>query len=438
LLDLVRESGLKSFPKEDMWDQLPAPGGGHWLCGRAAGERLDRLASEALRRAGIEGRAQLSTARRPIERLLVERFVTQGRPIDRKQVDRVIAAAGSWARSKCVDCIHFLPCHLMHSQQPQELKLGPVTFRNRSSFAERIRCALRAEKANALARGGLGRERKFWLDSISYYKAFKWFAEVLVPVSDEKTSAKMARRAVTSALDCLHLLLGASHSDEMEVGGPRITRDRRGTLTFSNEGLGASISIAGRGQVGYRDGWADALEREDVTQLLGLFDVAMEATIEPGAGRPLSRRFLDAAHWFGEAVREQNSPAAKIVKFVTALERMVMTDEREDIANTISTRIAALCAGVGEHQKWVDDVREVYDLRSKLVHGSMSPTDPRVRQGVWKCARIAEQTLSMALHWFRPEGLRFEDFSNKRLAKNFEVLVAHRDEWERKMAEREA
>jgi hypothetical protein len=245
---------------------------------------------------------------------------------------------------------------------------------------------------------------------------------------DSKTSKKLARRTVTSALDCIHLMFGAEHTDKMRIGGPRLEHDKRASLEIGANGkLNPGFSIGGPGQVGFREGWSAVLQHARYEQSAELIGIALESAVDPDLVRPLSRRFLDALSWFGEAVREE-SPAAQVVKFVTALERMVMTEEKDDIQSVISERIAALCY---EHEdplsreRWRVDAREAYDLRSRLVHGSMSPHDDTPQRRTGLCARLGEATLLNALHSFGKKGLKDDNVSASKLASHYGLIVAH-------------
>src|SRR5205085_2396212 len=129
---------------------------------------------------------------------------------------------------------------------------------------------------------------------------------------------------------CLHLIFGAGHSHKMTVGGPAIVRDKRGQISVLDNEFQFSSSYGGPGSVGFKDDWLTMFDNPEGQLTLELLGIALEAAVDPQMERPLSDRFLDAAHWFGEAVRE-SSPAAKVIKYVTALERMFMTDERDNI-----------------------------------------------------------------------------------------------------------
>jgi len=352
-----------------------------------------------------------------LEELLVQRFLRDGKPVDQKEVNRVLTAAGKAASALCADRTHFIACHLMIRQEPDELQVGPVIFRTRRSFAARIGPEVRAFRPQGNASDYRGGRRKALLEVLSYYKAFKWVAEVTVPNSDAELSEALALRTATSALNCLHLILGASGTTKMEVGGPALRRDHRGGMTISGGQMSLTASLGGKGQVGFPEGWSAAWDRDDFRELRSLCALAMDTELNPSIRRPISRRFLDAAHWFGEAVREKSS-ATKIIKYVTALECMVMTDETDDTTRLLCERIAVLCFDPsirGDRATWHERARVAYGLRSGIVHGSISPTDTRAMRGLRDCSQLAEATLRSAIQTLGEEALLADQASNNKL-----------------------
>ncbi len=383
--------------------------------------RLEELADLAARRAGIDRQVNVLTVRKPLGDSLIRRFVLEGRPITIQHIERAMSEAARRASKELRTTTHFLPCHLMIAQQPARFALGPVTFLRRSEFRHLVARRLWLERAKHRANW------KFIGDAIRYYKTFGWVAEVTVPQCDAETSKVIAERAVTAALNCLHLLFGAQHTREMTVGGPAIQRDKRGEFRINEEQLSFVASYGGPGAVGFNDDWTTLLDGEDARELVSLCGVALEAAVDPTLERPLSDRFLDAAHWFGEAVRER-SPAAKVIKYVTALERMFMTNERDNITDIVSQRVATFCADpavTGDFARVEANAHKAYDLRSKLAHGSMSPKDAAVYEGVRLGAELGRDALLNGLSGFKSEGLRQSRVPAKRVAEWFQSWVHH-------------
>jgi hypothetical protein len=267
--------------------------------------------------------------------------------------------------------------------------------------------------------------------AIEYFRNFGWIAEVTVIGCDKKISEAIAARAALAALNCLHVLIGAGHSTKMQVGGPGLANDRRAGFSVKADGsLSYMVTYGGQGSVGFDDDWMDLFSGADAQEIIANLGIALEQAVNPALQRPLSERLLDAMQWYGEAVRE-TSQGAKAVKYVTALERMVMTDEKDDIASLASSRVAALCLDeptVECRDRWQNEVRRAYDIRSRLVHGSVSPTSEIVFDGVRLGSQLARSTLLSAAKLLGERGLRDEEATNRDLARWYDQIVHHVDE----------
>jgi|GEM_PF-972125 len=427
----IMSTPFAEISRDDMWFDLPHPSApGKMICGRQAMIRLEHLAEEAGEQLGLFRRVRLSRLVEHVGQELVQRFLRDDRPLDGKQIDRALSAAAKAARRACEDTTHLLPCHLMLSKDPDEIVLGPVRFLNRRAARRLLlgHAKARREKERATEAGPRDDDaRPFLAQALKYYRHFNWIAQVEIKGCDPDVSETLARAAVTSALDCLHLVLGAQWTDRMRVGGPALKLDRRAKLKILATGsLDYSLSFQGSGQVNFPNGWSERLVNPDMARVLELCGVALEAAVDPDLDRPLSRRLLDAAQWFGEAARDE-SPSTRVVKYVTALERMLMTEEHDDITTTVSLRLASLCAVLGDpddFERWRLNSRDTYDLRSRLVHGSLSPGAAAVRAGVGKAARLSESGILFALSNFGEDGLRADKISTVRIAKWFDGLVA--------------
>lgn len=420
---VIRDQGVKGVPKEDAFCHLPdlEHPGFFVLCGRAADTKVSDLAREAAKRAGIERRVSHGTVKGHLRRVLARKFMVEKRAVEIGQVERSLSEAARLASRACKTTTHFIPCHLMLVQEPESFCIGPVRFMTRRRFRSEIAKALWAERHD------LRRDRKIVRDAASYYRSFGWVAEVTIPKCDKDTSELVARRAITSALDCLHLLLGPAHSRKMRIGGPGLQHDKRGGFKITEGGLELQASYGGPGHVGYDQDWFKLFDREDYGNALCLCGLALEAAVDPDLDRPLSRRFLDAAAWFGEAVREE-SPAARVVKYVTALERMLMTDEADDITRLVSERVAAVCFEIPSREsfeKWRSDTQRAYALRSKLVHGSLSPTSPEIMGQLGMVASVSSMGVQGGLALIGKAGLRAEQVSTKKLASFYNRTVTH-------------
>ena len=351
-----------------------------------------------------------------------------------KQIDRLFNSTVKASQKYLDQITHFIPCHLMNVKDPDSFTLGPVTFHNKLSMARRVLNQSRSSSKSAKDTAQGRHERNLLVRALRYYRNFRWVAEVSVPRCDGPTSNRIAEEAVTASLNCLHLLLGVANSSRMQLGGLDVSGDSRAKLTIGSDGLlEPSLSFAYLGEVKFQEGWSEMLSEPRVLYWKNLFDVVLEVTIDPDLERPISRRYIDAAQWFGEAARD-NSYATKTVKYVTALERLLMTDEKDDISLLVSQRVAALCFSAEvRRDEWVSRAKDAYDLRSRLVHGSISPASLDLEEGAMNAARVAEMALTRAIEAFGVEDLRHGRLRSGQLAKWFGEYMKWADREEEAM-----
>jgi hypothetical protein len=419
---VLRDGGLAALPSEDAMHWLPdaRENGFHILCGKEASKRIASLAAHAGRAAGVIGQVENRLLDEQVRTLISRRFVGEKRSVTLREVERVLSEAGRLAAAECSARTHFIPCHLVFVQDPVHFAIGPVRFLTKALFRSRLAHRIWASRAE------LRGKHHFLRDIKGYYGSFGWVAEIDIADCDQKTSSARALDVATRAIDCLHLLIGPGHSRKMRVGGPDLARDLRGSVSANADGLRYVVSFPTAGHVGFEKGWYAQFELARSRELV-LCALALEAAVNPGLRRPLSDRFIDAIHWFGEAVRDPN-PAARVVKYITALERMLMTEGRnEAIAPTIAERVAALCCERGSvvsYAQWRADAQTAYALRSKLVHGSLSSKSPRVMDELGTVARVSQHAIIGALKLLGERGLTDGAASSAKLKRIYDGFVA--------------
>jgi hypothetical protein len=390
-------------------------------CGRAGVGRVEDLARVAAQRAGIDRQVDILTVRTPLAKALVRRFILEKRPVNIQQVERSLSEACKRAKADLKTITHYIPCHLMLAERPEHFTIGPITFLRQRLFRRMLAASVRRAKSEH------NKDRRFVGDVAKYYRTFGWVAVVTVPECDEKTSQRVAEESVTCALNCLHLIFGPQYTSRMVVGGPAIIGDSRGKFYYKEGKLSFEASYGGPGEVGFGDDWLHLLADPQAQHIFKLCGIALESASNPKLLRPLSQRFLDAAKWYGEAVRE-TSRAAKVVKYVTALERMLMTDEQDNIADSVSERIAAFCLDpfvTGDFERLKAQAHKAYSLRSKLVHGSMSQSDFRVYEGIKIGSDIGRNAILNSLMAMNGNGLTTSDARLREVARWFEGHVAY-------------
>jgi hypothetical protein len=407
---------IRRLPLADLSGSLKLASGKSIFCGTEALRRLRHLATRALRESDAAGTVEPETVYAAFEPLLVRSLFDEGQSPDEAQLEGMLLAAIDDAQRTRSDATHFVPCRLMHAKGPDFFTVGPVIFRNRASFSQ-----LMEQHYAAYLESCTPAQRPHCSSLIDqakhYYDGFGWIGEVKIRCCDPDTSLQRAFLAVTAALDILHLLFGAYHTERMGVGGPRLADDRRAHLHLDQSGvLDVSCSSNSTSAVGFRDGWEKMLNRGDIIFLLGAASKAIEPIADPSVRRPLGIRFADAAAWYGDAVRDQ-SRAARIVKASNALEHLVMTGKTKgrNIKTPLSERAAALCCDFDAGETF-DEIAgqfvKLYEFRNGLVHGSLSPFDPVVEESCPIFMHMAQRALRSLRFlripgFFRPDGRKF-------------------------------
>jgi hypothetical protein len=430
IYDLLRETkpaDFKHLPRKDMGGSLPDPSGsGDMICGLEAERRVWGLAQQALEQSDAVGTLETKRVYRALSQIIVDRFVKEQMPVDTRQVDKALSAAVRAAKHDRQDIVHFIPCRLMYAGKPNSFEIGPVPFQTRSTFNEGMATHFESYVRNDSEPFRIELNKGLLADARHYYDGFTWVAKVKVLNCDEETSGKRAELAVLGAVNVLHILFGSYHTERMYVAGPRMADDRRACLILDSSGeLHVSVSSSATSAVGFQEGWDTLLKDEGAAFALRGAAKALESFVNPAIKRPMGMRLADAAAWFGDAVREA-SPAAQIVKGVTGLEALVMTDEQKEIASTLSARAAAIAYHPQENKSFLaleSELGEAYDKRSQLVHGSLSPFDPEVDEYAPACLHLVEQVICAGLILFESQGLLETPATTKELGRGFDKIV---------------
>ncbi|MBS8259705.1 hypothetical protein DYI23_05690 [Roseibium polysiphoniae] len=416
-----------SCSQNDVYYTIPDPANNcNFIIGYHAGERLRGLARKCLLKEQLENQISLSSAYDAVRKEISIRILKNRIEPNESSVERLLSAAAKKLRNNLRNETHYLPCRLMYRQSPELFSVGPVRFLTQRKFREVLTTRLKEGRKTS----GMP-DKDLLFDAIRYYKSYQWVAEVAILNCDKTTSESRAAKVVKDALNCLHVLLGYSHTSDMRIAGPSGTKETRGTISFLENNLcSVSVSFSGHGAIGFEDDWYHAFERPDYAEALKLCGIALETALHPTSEHPISARYLEAAHWFGEATRE-TEPAAKAVKYVTSIERLLMTNEQSDISTTVAERLSAVCSvpvsGNGRDE-WRAKTQRAYRLRSKLVHGSLSPHSEEVREAVMLSSELSETVLRNMLFAFGEDGLKKRKFSDKRLANWFRKIVNQADE----------
>jgi hypothetical protein len=458
--DILRFASMEESELIDHWEHnkkdrlcnVPHPDGqGVLICSREALSRFVRIAERHLLAQKLEDHVDLRLFTNTIIEGFVDRFLGQQSNLDRKNVDKMLSAAVKKVRDKHKALTHFIPCVVVFESEPKEIQIGPVRFVWMESFLqeasdeiERERARIRREHvaSDSKPKGHGGKHEQTETKEMSrtmadrlvdglldYFSEFKWISIVSVPECDQTVSRKRAEVAVEGALNVLKLFLGTSYGSTLRQGHSPGPPRQKANLTQETDGaLHVSIGWSKRdAMVG--TGWFGAITKPDpfFFQAAGS---ALFACVDPHQSTDLNQRFLDALSWYGQAISEA-FPSGQIVKFVAALERLTITKKEKDITETVSKRTALLLSHGQDPKEFalrLSQAKKVYDSRSGLMHGSISPFDKRLAAVAPLAERLTRDALLLSLDLFMAlkHELRNRTPTRSDLEKKYERLEAER------------
>lgn len=420
--DAMREKTFSDLPGNEFLYELKATDGRTYTFGREAQRRLEEAAEKALRASRFAETVSFERYFKALKPAIADRFITKGAEVDLGSVDSVFTTALNEAAKARADSRHLIPCQLMFQAEPDSFSIGPVTFRNRETFKPVFEDLVKDNRAREANTG----KPTIADQVIGYFTNFTWVADVTVRGCDRQIGKERATQAVGAAVDFMHVLFGHYHSRNMVVGGPGLDADIRAEMEVRDGETKLRYSIGSTSAMGFPKGWSSMLDKIGPRTLVKAAGRAIEAITDPSKTRPLALRFVDAASWHGQAVRE-TSAAASIVKSVTALERLVTVVKGSDTVRVVTERNAAMIYDIRSDERFGEVLKRmesIYDLRSRLVHGMLSPFDPEVRHRRYEVLAATEKSLVNGLNLFDQDGLFDRPQTKRQLTDGLEHLVA--------------
>lgn len=368
--------------------------------------------------------------------------------VDKQKIERMLSSAYKIVSGKFGSFTHYIPCSTVLHSEPEKFEIGPVQFIHKSVFrkeyGEEIEARRRAiaekqeERLKEAISKGMKRENvtspeqskwlsNYLIDGVNrFFDLFDWVGVIQIEACHPVVSRQRAILAVEGAINILKLLLGQRHSDKMRTafapGYPANTAELR---RASNGVLEVSVSWGSDGNLPGQN-WYQAIS-ETLGFHFRLAGRTLEAFLNTQERIPLSQRFVDALSWYGDAVSEP-VPASKVVKYVSAMERMTVTGkewgenkEKRSTTEILTRRSAILCLnpGKGNLESLVKQIEEIYECRSEILHGSLSPFDESISEMAEWAEFSARIVLLSGLEFFESLGLDDPKFTDRQLRKAY-------------------
>lgn len=434
---------------EDIFDNIPLKNGSHIPTNAAVGERFRTLAS----RNSASDQERLSYDRdsyiKELKSQFAHFFLKLGLPLDRQIGDKLVGKALSNLKKKRLETTHFIPCEITYPRHSQKFSIGDVNFYSMTTFSsqymetiqkmfdqrkQEVKAAWKKNKKagkkplvpGATLEGALEAQQQIEADFENFYQNLGWVAEIRVPPCLPDISFSRAKETVNAALDVLKMFLGADIGKNFRIAYDKGHSPRTASLIRDDLGeFHTGWTLSGHGALA-PENWI-----EDLNELypveLQITGITVNHLLSPKPTTPLFEKWLGALLWYGQGVSDSNY-AAKIVKYVAALEQLTIAKKSSDldITRTVTARTKFLCTEIIESDdadKSKDTIGKMYRYRSDLMHGQISPSNPKIHEIAKRSGKILQQALFSALHLFVYLATENRD-SLKELEKEYQARVS--------------
>ncbi|MBL5827141.1 HEPN domain-containing protein [Serratia fonticola] len=205
---------------------------------------------------------------------------------------------------------------------------------------------------------------------------YNYFLKVSISKRTKKSRERTAYQVAEFIVGVIHLLSEQYNIDPKFISLSTAPYPKFNTFWFSkdnNENWDFKLSMK---QVAAfsPDFWINFKKDFDSDLGTALCEIARLA-VEPKDNRIIADRLIDAIFIFSSALQDKDE-SSRVVKLVTALERLVsLKNEKDENATSkyFRSRVSSFVAIFhGDKERWSTIAREMYSLRSDIVHGSWS------------------------------------------------------------------
>lgn len=388
LFSLSIHDQIAAIKADNTWASIPSIKGGHHPLRTPSVQALIRLTARLIDAQPQAADYDHNSVQRHLAQAFSSTYLEEHANVTAESVSMMLNRAITAAKAEHMTITHHIPCIAMAAQQPDHVSIGPVRLTTSDRFlrdhhddveafrtAEHERAATYANDNHLTLKTPA--DAIHLVDRIidgtnEFYSDHNWTATITIPACHERISRERAERAARAAIDILKLVF-VHNARHARIGNARQLPGRTRTWTTIDGTFHDSMTVQGESILG-TEGWHQGL-RPTGRFYLRLAGIPLWMYTHPDKACDIGRRYLDALHWYGEAISE-TSRAAASVKYATSLERLTITpDIKSDFTKHVTERSAILAAGGNKkiYRAAKKAVSALYKERSEYLHGRRSP-----------------------------------------------------------------
>jgi hypothetical protein len=342
-------------------------------------------------------------------------------------IENWLNAAVRFNRSRQRKRTHYVPCRALAIDGTTSYTLIGITFTLTGAFLQQYENALQSyEKArDTLSERGRRNATPSQQKCIAEHskgkktgatEAFRKFtdgigsiATIEVPKCDFDVSQGRADAAVRIALASIKLFL-EERDKAAAVQHGEDPKPQSQTARLHSSG-GKMFRTTGQTKFGgprVQTEWKEYLDRE-AEPLLRVCELLVEQELE-GAKRPyMYQAALRAITWYADAVSDSN-PETSIVKCVTAIEAIVLTERRLARAAFVIRGSLLACRPENPLATTIDFANHLYSIRSDIAHGNIEALSKSIKLTASKALDFSRRAVLQFLalcHHLKPFGSKY-------------------------------
>ncbi|WP_321394213.1 HEPN domain-containing protein [Emcibacter sp.] len=357
----------------------------------------------------IRNKIAFSTLSKRVVDLFLLEMAVHKKTMNQSLADSIINKSRNNILKELAPTTHFYPCIITDDKVSDEFNFGPVTFYTKDRFLENYEHEFRTDENN-----------KLHTKALEYYSQFPWIAKVFVPQVEIEKSRQMSKQAVIYALSVIKLILEPHAGKRIKLCGGT-ENPYMAEFKILNDQPYAMITSTAK-YISADDKLSNILH-ENLDRISNLSGQLLSFFLSGEEVALIYQRLLNSIWWFGDAVSEI-SESAKIVKYVNAIEAIVITDDNKTTAQ-FNNRVLGLVTPVREYlfddtMKLDKKISKLYDLRSKLVHGRKSPIDTKLAENIFFAHDLASKVIISSFYWTSMIAEKDHNMTIKSIHKEFE------------------
>lgn len=417
------------LPKEFSWTWIQSPfSRKQILLFRYTENEFYKIASEVINSdRHLQGRVSSKTLGDALKWRLARDILELKRPLCNKTYDRIISKAKKYVRSQKMRTLTIAKPVLINKDGGPTFSVGPVKFMTVEKFFKQynhwldehrtavIQRSMKHEKDIALGHRPrlIDKDEKWPLLSIyryadmyknelsTYFRSSKWVAVAQVRNYDEEKGTEVADTLIRTALGILKIPLESTHGSKISLPGNFRPQGKSSHIKYISGAPSISLHIQSETEI-FSAEELENLLKTDFWHYVSSSGFILHLLEEKAQLPVLHQRLHDSIHWYSEGVSDEFYHN-RIVKFCNSLESLLCTSQN-NLVDQLRFRGAYVCSFEDPFAEWITwfkKINEVYDIRSRIVHGNRPPFQADDEAIAWKAENVSRRAIVGGIEFTR-------------------------------------